>query len=76
MTNWYAKMTFIKLRKTPLLAILIAFGMSEDGQKIPATMRLFLWLGTSLEDGSSVKFFAAGVMRSEILNGKVLITYN
>lgn len=27
--------------KTPLLAILVAVGMSDDGQKIPAMMRIF-----------------------------------
>ncbi len=49
------------------------FWMSADGKKVPATMRLFLWLGTSAQDGT-VGFNAVGVIRSEILNGKFFIT--
>lgn len=57
------------------------YWLSADGVQIPATMRLFLWLGhegilndhgdsTSIEGGRPA-FHAIGVVRSEVLNGKV-----
>ena len=46
---------------------------SDDGKSIPATMRFFMWLAPSgMDDGTST-LHAFGVMRSKILNGKILI---
>lgn len=50
--------------------------LSADGQSVPATARLFMWLGTDPQDDSSVrriKLFAVGVIRSQVINGRFYI---
>lgn len=50
--------------------------ISADGYNVPATARLFMWLGTEQLDDSSVrrtKLYAVGVIRSQVINGKFFV---
>lgn len=50
--------------------------ISADGQSIPMTARLFMWLGSENIEGSSAlptKLYVVGVVRSEVLNGSFFV---
>lgn len=50
--------------------------ISADGQSMPATARLFMWLGFENIEGASelrTTLYAVGVIRSQVLNGKFFV---
>ena len=50
--------------------------LTPDGQSVPATVRMVMWIGAGTTNGSSdqsKQLYAFGVVRSEVLNGKFYV---